>query len=132
MYEATAAQMKQYSCNSNYFIFLVSRFRDALKNSFFFISWNEIKKHYACKTQLGEFLDFVQKQANTSRTNNVIVTMGGDFTYMDAEVYFVNLDRLIRWAKFICGDNDDDDNGTSWCTGAKYLTTNICLPKCDI
>lgn len=47
--------------------------------------------------QLGEYLAFVEKQANTSRTNHVIMTMGGDFTYMDAEIYYLNLDRLIRW-----------------------------------
>lgn len=73
--------------------------------------------------QLGDFLAFVEKQANTSRTNNVILTMGGDFTYMDAEIYYDNLDRLIRWAKLICGhnDNDDDDDCRWWCTHSKYL-----------
>lgn len=46
--------------------------------------------------QIEELLAYIVKQANTSRTNNVVLTMGGDFTYMDAEVYFENMDRLIR------------------------------------
>lgn len=36
------------------------------------------------------------KQYRVSRSNNIIFTMGGDFTYMDANTYFSNLDRLIR------------------------------------
>lgn len=48
------------------------------------------------RTQLKAFFDYIDKQANTTRTNNVILTMGGDFTYMDADLYFTNLDRLIR------------------------------------
>lgn len=46
--------------------------------------------------QIEDLLAYIEEQANTSRSNNVVLTMGGDFTYMDAEVYFVNLDRLIR------------------------------------
>lgn len=49
------------------------------------------------KIQLKAFLEYVEKQADTSRTNNIILTMGGDFTYMDADVYYANLDRLIRY-----------------------------------
>lgn len=39
---------------------------------------------------------YVQLQAKHYRTNNIVLTMGGDFTYMDANVYFKNLDKLIR------------------------------------
>lgn len=46
--------------------------------------------------QLKAFLEYIGKQANTTRTNNIILTMGGDFTYMDAGLYYDNLDRLIR------------------------------------
>ena len=30
------------------------------------------------------------------KTKNVLVTMGGDFNYQDAQYYFKNLDKLIR------------------------------------
>ncbi|XP_034939557.1 lysosomal alpha-mannosidase isoform X1 [Chelonus insularis] len=42
------------------------------------------------------FYDYVQKQANYYRTSNLILTMGGDFTYQQSEMYFTNLDKLIR------------------------------------
>lgn len=54
------------------------------------------EKHVCKKIQIEDLLAYIVEQANTTRTNNVVLTMGGDFTYMDAEVYFVNLDRLIR------------------------------------
>lgn len=30
------------------------------------------------------------------QTNNVIVTMGGDFTYQDALMWYKNMDKLIK------------------------------------
>jgi lysosomal alpha-mannosidase len=45
-----------------------------------------------------EFVEFIQTQSTFYRTNNIVLTMGGDFTYMDAHVYFKNLDKLIRYA----------------------------------
>lgn len=44
-----------------------------------------------------KFLYYVDSQSKHYRTNNIILTMGGDFTYMDANVYFKNLDKLIRY-----------------------------------
>lgn len=43
-----------------------------------------------------EFISNIQSQAEFYRSNNIIMTMGGDFTYMDAHVYYKNLDKLIR------------------------------------
>lgn len=45
-----------------------------------------------------EFFKFVEEQAKHFRTNNIIMTMGGDFTYMDANAYYKNMDKLIRYA----------------------------------
>uniref|UniRef100_A0A1Q3FMY3 Alpha-mannosidase n=2 Tax=Culex tarsalis TaxID=7177 RepID=A0A1Q3FMY3_CULTA len=47
--------------------------------------------------KVDKFLYYVQLQAKHYRTNNIVLTMGGDFTYMDANVYFKNLDKLIRY-----------------------------------
>ena len=47
--------------------------------------------------QIDEFLKFVNKQAKYYRTHEVILTMGGDFTYQYAEMYFKNMDKLIRY-----------------------------------
>lgn len=47
--------------------------------------------------QLGSFLNYVKNQATFYRSKNVILTMGGDFTYQYAEMYFKNMDKLIRY-----------------------------------
>lgn len=39
---------------------------------------------------------YVKKQAKHYRTYNIVLTMGGDFTYMDANIYFKNMDKLIK------------------------------------
>lgn len=49
--------------------------------------------------QVNEFINFTDKQAKYFRTNNIIVTMGGDFTYQQAQMSFTNLDKLIRYTK---------------------------------
>lgn len=46
--------------------------------------------------QLRGFVESLDKQRPFFRTNNIILTMGGDFTYQDANYYFKNLDKLIR------------------------------------
>lgn len=45
---------------------------------------------------------YVNQQSAHFRSDNIIETMGGDFTFMDANVYFKNLDKLIRWAGADC------------------------------
>lgn len=40
---------------------------------------------------------YINQQSAHFLSDNIIETMGGDFTYMDANVYFKNLDKLIRW-----------------------------------
>ncbi|XP_033225889.1 lysosomal alpha-mannosidase-like [Belonocnema kinseyi] len=47
-----------------------------------------------------EFLGFVNSQARSYRTNNVILTMGTDFTYQVANSWYTNLDKLIRYINF--------------------------------
>ena len=46
--------------------------------------------------QVEKFLKFVKTQASSYRTNNVILTMGEDFNYLYAEMWYKNLDKLIR------------------------------------
>ncbi|KAI8431712.1 hypothetical protein MSG28_016181 [Choristoneura fumiferana] len=43
-----------------------------------------------------EFLEYVEKAGKFYRSNNLLVTMGGDFTYQDAFMWFDNLDKLIN------------------------------------
>lgn len=46
--------------------------------------------------QLAAFKAYVDQQAAAYRTNNVILTMGEDFFYLSAEVWFKNMDKLIK------------------------------------
>ncbi|KAL2743902.1 lysosomal alpha-mannosidase isoform X2 [Vespula maculifrons] len=52
---------------------------------------------YNVHTKIDDFLVYAKEQAEHFRTNNIILTMGGDFTYQQAEMYFTNLDKLIRY-----------------------------------
>ncbi|GBP87306.1 Lysosomal alpha-mannosidase [Eumeta japonica] len=50
---------------------------------------------------ISQFLSYVDEQKKHYRTDNVVVTMGGDFTYQDARMWYKNLDKLIER----CGDH---------------------------
>ncbi|KAJ8705045.1 hypothetical protein PYW08_012365 [Mythimna loreyi] len=53
---------------------------------------------YNVENKIAVFLDYVKNQARYYRSNNVIITMGGDFTYQDAAMWYINLDKLIEYA----------------------------------
>lgn len=42
------------------------------------------------------FLRFIEAQKHYYRTNHIILTMGGDFTYQEANYSFKNIDKLLR------------------------------------
>lgn len=44
---------------------------------------------------MNDFIKYVENQATQYRTNNVIITMGEDFNYLDANMWYKNLDKLI-------------------------------------
>ncbi|XP_074108776.1 lysosomal alpha-mannosidase II isoform X1 [Cotesia typhae] len=49
------------------------------------------------------FYNYTMYQSRFYQTNNIIITMGGDFTYQQSEMYFMNLDKLIRYTNKIYG-----------------------------
>ncbi|CAD6203815.1 GSCOCG00009812001-RA-CDS [Cotesia congregata] len=49
------------------------------------------------EARINVFYNYTLDQAKNYRTNNIIITMGGDFTYQQSEMYFMNLDKLIRF-----------------------------------
>ncbi|XP_049286781.1 lysosomal alpha-mannosidase-like isoform X4 [Anopheles funestus] len=49
------------------------------------------------KEKVDLFLDTVHNMSRTFLTNNIILTMGEDFHYQDANMWFKNLDKLIRY-----------------------------------
>ncbi|KAL0858609.1 hypothetical protein ABMA27_012444 [Loxostege sticticalis] len=52
---------------------------------------------YNVDRRVSDFIDYVKAQSNSYRTNNVIITMGGDFTYQQAGMWYENLDKLIQY-----------------------------------
>lgn len=59
---------------------------------------------YNVDERVDSFLRYVGKQILSFLSNNVILTMGGDFTYQHAEMYFKNLDKMIRYMTEKKGD----------------------------
>jgi lysosomal alpha-mannosidase len=49
-----------------------------------------------CHLQVKKFVVYAEEQAGNYSTNNIIMTMGDDFNYQDANMWFKNLDKLIR------------------------------------
>lgn len=50
---------------------------------------------YNCKIQVNEFFARVAVARQAYRTNNVLITMGDDFHYQAAHMWYRNLDKLI-------------------------------------
>ena len=46
--------------------------------------------------QVELFLAYAQIQARAYKTNHIILTMGDDFHYQQADMVFGNLDKLIK------------------------------------
>lgn len=53
---------------------------------------------YNAPKRVQQFLDYVKNMTKVYTTNNVLVTMGEDFTYQDAHVWFKNIDKLMLHA----------------------------------
>lgn len=53
---------------------------------------------YNVPKRVKQFLDYVKNMTKVYTTNNVLVTMGEDFTYQDAHVWFKNIDKLMLYA----------------------------------
>lgn len=51
---------------------------------------------YNAPERVEQFLAAARAQANETRGQHIMWTMGADFTFMDAETHFANMDRLIR------------------------------------
>lgn len=46
------------------------------------------------------FANHVKRYASAFKTNNIMMTMGGDFSYSVASSWFRNMDKLIKYGDF--------------------------------
>ncbi|KAF5294473.1 hypothetical protein FQR65_LT01599 [Abscondita terminalis] len=53
---------------------------------------------YNVPKRVSDFLKYVEDMAKSYTSHNVLVTMGEDFTYQDAHLWFKNLDKLIYYS----------------------------------
>ncbi|XP_063371793.1 lysosomal alpha-mannosidase-like [Cydia amplana] len=53
---------------------------------------------YNVDAKVATFLEIAANMSKSYRTNNILVTMGEDFNYLDASLWFDNLDKLIQYA----------------------------------
>ncbi|XP_075234811.1 lysosomal alpha-mannosidase-like [Lycorma delicatula] len=58
---------------------------------------NKLLHGYNIERRANDFLEIAQQWASPYKTNNVMLTMGGDFHYMVASSWFNNLDRLMKY-----------------------------------
>ncbi|XP_010871016.2 lysosomal alpha-mannosidase [Esox lucius] len=62
---------------------------------------------YNVEDVVSKFLTVAQEQAKVYKTNHIIMTMGSDFQYENANLWYKNLDKLIRYVnqKQVNGSN---------------------------
>ncbi|XP_035775636.1 lysosomal alpha-mannosidase-like [Anopheles albimanus] len=52
---------------------------------------------YNVQAKIDTFITWLEKMAESYRSNNLILTMGDDFNYMNAVMNFKNMDKLIKY-----------------------------------
>lgn len=68
-----------------------------------------------------EFIDRLTEQFGSTNGNNIMLTMGGDFSYMNAESWYSNMDKLIDWVNNAAGS----EYNVFYSTPEKYLQSKI-------
>ncbi|WCJ28983.1 Alpha-mannosidase [Euphorbia peplus] len=58
---------------------------------------NPLLFDYNVKQRVNDFIDAAMHQANVTRTNHIMWTMGDDFQYQYAETWFRQMDKLIHY-----------------------------------
>ncbi|KAF5279970.1 hypothetical protein FQR65_LT15119 [Abscondita terminalis] len=51
---------------------------------------------YNVEERVKNFTEYIKKQQLAYPTNNILITMGGDFTFGAAHMYYANIDRFIK------------------------------------
>ncbi|XP_059478778.1 lysosomal alpha-mannosidase-like [Neocloeon triangulifer] len=52
---------------------------------------------YNVDARVDGFIEYIERQSSYMKTNNILVTMGTDFSYQQASYWYDNLDRLIKY-----------------------------------
>ena len=74
---------------------------------------------YNKDSKIRDFIKAVEDQAQHYATNNIIMTMGSDFQYTNARVWYKNLDKLIKYVNAL--QNNGSKIHTFYSTPSCYL-----------
>jgi len=67
---------------------------------------NPILHDYNIDIRSMEFVNFVRRQKESYATNNILVTLGMDFNYQVAHLWFKNIDKLINYVNNVLGEQE--------------------------
>ena len=73
---------------------------------------------YNVDKKVSDFLNYTRNQATQYKTSNLIMTMGSDFQYSNAHMWFKNLDKLIY---YVNQESDKSKINIFYSTTACYL-----------
>jgi len=59
---------------------------------------NVESREYNVEKKVQDFLNFCEIQAKSYASDHIMLTMGGDFTYTEANLWYKNMDKLIKYA----------------------------------
>ncbi|KAK2984501.1 hypothetical protein RJ640_016887 [Escallonia rubra] len=84
---------------------------------------NPLIYDYNVESRVNDFIDAAMVQANVTRTNHVMWTMGDDFRYQYAESWFKQMDKLLHYVnkKYLSVDCRYADGANAYWTG--YFTS---------
>uniref|UniRef100_A0AAY5JWD1 Lysosomal alpha-mannosidase n=1 Tax=Esox lucius TaxID=8010 RepID=A0AAY5JWD1_ESOLU len=85
---------------------------------------------YNVEDVVSKFLTVAQEQAKVYKTNHIIMTMGSDFQYENANLWYKNLDKLIRYVnqKQVNGSNIHVLYSTPSCYLQELHRANLSCP----
>ncbi|XP_057783917.1 LOW QUALITY PROTEIN: alpha-mannosidase [Salvia miltiorrhiza] len=72
-------------------------FNFEVSNSFDPVQDNHLLFDFNVEQRVNDFIDAAMTQANVTRTNHIMWTMGDDFQYQYAESWFKEMDKLIHY-----------------------------------
>ncbi|CAH0775454.1 unnamed protein product [Bemisia tabaci] len=86
---------------------------------------------YNVDAKINQFIKHIDAYSHAYRTNNILVTMGGDFNYISASPWFKNMDKLIKYINKRDGDRINVIYSTPACYLEAIHNSNISLPLKD-
>ncbi|XP_037083658.1 lysosomal alpha-mannosidase-like [Pollicipes pollicipes] len=76
-------------------------------------------RDYNVEDKANNFIDFAKNKSKAYRSSNIMMTMGDDFNYQDANMWFKNMDKLIKYVN--ARQSDGETVNLMYSTPSCYL-----------